>query len=74
VTVTGPATPGPVVSTSPSSFTLAGNGTTTLAVSIDGGTSSQTPSGDYDGDVVLTCNSTTLEAPWWTRVDREGKP
>ncbi|HUF82983.1 MAG TPA: S8 family serine peptidase [Acidimicrobiia bacterium] len=70
VSTTGPS----IVSASPSSFSLASGATTTVTVSISGGNSSTTPSGDYTGDVVVTCGSKTLKAPWWTRIDREAKP
>jgi minor extracellular serine protease Vpr len=68
--VTGP----PKVTLSSTAFSVPGTGTTTLTVSFNGGTASQTPSGDYTGDVVLTCGGVQHKSPWWTRVDREGKP
>jgi hypothetical protein len=52
---------------------LAGEATS-FELILDAGSSDDTPSGDYDGDVVVTCGSTTLMMPWWFRVDREGKP
>jgi minor extracellular serine protease Vpr len=64
----------PVFSVSPSAFSVAAGGTAALTVSLSGGSSSQTPSGDYSGDVVVTCGGTTLELPTWTRINREGKP
>lgn len=70
VTVTGPT----VVTASPSAFMLASSGSTTLTLTLSGGRTSQTPTGDRSGDVQITCGSTTLLVPWWTRIDREGKP
>lgn len=70
VAVTGPN----IVTASSPSVTLSPGGTTTLTLTLNGGTASQTPSGDYTGDVFLTCDSTTLKVPWWTRVDRLSIP
>jgi minor extracellular serine protease Vpr len=47
---------------------------TTLTLTLNGGGSAQTPSGDYSGDVELDCGGTDLAVPWWTRVDRSAKP
>lgn len=44
----------------------------TLTVALNGGRAAA--SGDYYGDVVLTCGGTELAIPWWTRIDRNGKP
>jgi minor extracellular serine protease Vpr len=68
VGLTGPT----IVTASPGSFSLANGGTTTLSVRLNGGTT--LASGDFSGDVVVTCGAKTLRAPWFTRIDREGKP
>ena len=44
----------------------------TLTVSVSGGRAAG--SGDYHGDIVLSCAGTELKIPWWTRIDRNGKP
>jgi minor extracellular serine protease Vpr len=62
------------LSASPAAVTLAAGGTATVTLSFTGGRAAQTPSGDYGGDVTLTCDGETLLVPWWTRVDRGGKP
>lgn len=72
VAVTGPA--GHPVTASSTSVTVPATGTTTLTLSLSGGNSSTTGSGDIEGDVVLTCAGTELKAPWWVRIDRQGKP
>jgi minor extracellular serine protease Vpr len=59
--------------TAPASVVATAAGTT-LTLTLDGGGAAQTPSGDYSGDVELTCDGTRLRVPWWTRVDRGGKP
>jgi minor extracellular serine protease Vpr len=46
----------------------------TVTVTLDAGRSDKTPSGDYSGDIVLTCDGKTLLAPWFVRIDREAKP
>ncbi|MBW3666316.1 MAG: S8 family serine peptidase, partial [Actinobacteria bacterium] len=51
--------------------TLSGD---TVTVTLDGGRSDTTPSGDYSGDIVLSCDGETLLAPWHVRIDREAKP
>ena len=68
-TVTGPS----IVSVSPTSLTLSAGDTATLTVTLNAGASSQSASGDYDGDVVVTSGSTTLNIPWFVRIDRRGK-
>jgi hypothetical protein len=45
-----------------------------LTLTLDGGTANQTPTGDYDGDVLITCGGVELKMPWYTRIDREAKP
>lgn len=70
VSVSGPA----IVTASLSAFTLAPGGSTTLTLTLNGGRANQTASGDRSGDVEIACDSTTLRVPWWTRIDREGKP
>jgi minor extracellular serine protease Vpr len=53
---------------------VSGDAPGTLTVTLSGGRSNQTPSGDYHGDIELTCDGTTLRIPWWTRIDRKGRP
>ncbi len=72
-TVTGPAI-GPAIVTAPSTLTLAVGETKTLRLTLNAGQSNLTPSGDYSGDVVVTCGATTNRVPWFVRIDREGKP
>jgi hypothetical protein len=46
----------------------------TLTLSLDGGISQKTPTGDCAGDVVK-CGRKTLRAPWWGRgINRQAKP
>lgn len=52
------------------SATLSGD---TVTVTLDAGRSDKTPSGDYSGDIVLSCDGETLLAPWHVRIDREAK-
>jgi minor extracellular serine protease Vpr len=68
--VTGPA----IVSVSPTAFSVATGGMTTLTLTLDGGKASASGSDDRSGDVELTCGSTTLRVPWFVRIDRQGKP
>jgi minor extracellular serine protease Vpr len=68
--VTGPA----IVSVSPTAFSVATGGTTTLTLMLDAGKAAASGSGDRSGDVELTCGSTTLRVPWFVRIDRQGKP
>ena len=70
VTVTGG---GGRVTTSATAITATSSGSV-LTVTFTGGRAAETPSGDYSGDVVLDCGGTELKVPWWTRVDRNGKP
>jgi minor extracellular serine protease Vpr len=70
VSVSGPS----IVSASTTSLSLAAGETTTFTLSLRAGKSSQTPSGDYSGDVEVTCGSTLLRLPWWVRIDRQAKP
>ncbi len=64
----------PYVSVSSTSLTLGAGDTVPLTVSLDAGRSSTTASGDYDGDLWFDCGGTTLQVPWWVRIDREAKP
>jgi hypothetical protein len=70
VQVIGP----PIVTASTGSLSLAAGETTTLTLNLSAGRSGQTPSGDYDGDVVINCGSkaVTLRVPWWVRIERSG--
>jgi minor extracellular serine protease Vpr len=65
---------GAMVTASTDSITFAAGDVVTVTFFLDGGRSGQTPSGDYDADITLTCGSTILQAPWWVRIDREAKP
>jgi minor extracellular serine protease Vpr len=60
--------------TAPGSFSVDAGASTTLTLDLEAGKSNQTPSGDYDGDVEITCGSTLLRVPWWVRIDRQAKP
>ncbi len=64
----------PIVTAEPADLTVAAGESATVTVELDGGRSNQTPSGDYSGDVVVTCGSVVLRLPWYTRIDREAKP
>ena len=66
VDVTGPT----IVSASTNNITLSPGDNTTIRLELNAGNTYQTPSGDYDGDVVLTCGATVMKVPWWTRIDR----
>lgn len=70
VAVTGPA----IVTASTSAFSLDPNASTTLSLTLSAGKADQTGSGDYTGDVEVTCGGTTLRVPWWVRINRQGKP
>lgn len=59
----------PIV-TAPNLVSVAKDGTATLTLTLDAGRSDRTSSGDYSGDVSLTCGSTELLVPWWVRIDR----
>jgi minor extracellular serine protease Vpr len=45
-----------------------------LTVTLNAGRASQTPSGDYEGDLVLVCDGRQLRVPWFVRIDRGGRP
>jgi minor extracellular serine protease Vpr len=70
LSVTGPE----IVSISQDNLTLEAGETITLGLMLRAGKANQTPSGDYDGDVVIECGSVELKIPWWTRIDRQVKP
>jgi minor extracellular serine protease Vpr len=73
VTATGAACGAPVVTGTPGvNVTVSGTAPGTLTVTLNGGTSAG--SGDYSGDITLICGGATLKIPWWTRIDRNGKP
>jgi minor extracellular serine protease Vpr len=42
----------------------------TFTLTLNAGRGDQTASGDYDGDVVITCGEKTLKVPWWVRIER----
>lgn len=63
--------PAVTVTVSPADVVLAPGESAHVAVSMTGGR--DVGSGDYEGDIVADCGQ-TLMAPWWFRVDREGKP
>ncbi len=73
VAITG-STTAAMVSSSTGGFSLSSGGTTTLTLSLSGGRTSQTRSGDYSGDAEITCGPTTLKVPWFARVDRLAIP
>jgi len=56
----------PFVSVSPSALSIAAGGTATVTATLDGGRT--IGAGDHSGDITLSCGSTTLKAPWWTRI------
>lgn len=68
--VTGPA----LVTASTSSLNVAAGESTSFTLALSAGRSNQTGSGDYGGDVVVTCGGTTLRIPWWVRIDRQAIP
>ena len=68
------AVTGSTIVSAPSSVSVPASGTATLALTLNAGKANQTASGDYSGDVELTCSGTTLRVPWWVRIDRNGKP
>ena len=72
VTLTGPA----IVSASASSISLAADESGVITLMLDAGKSTDTGSGDYDGDLIIDCGGDTplLQAPWWVRIDRQAKP
>lgn len=72
VNTTGPAiVSATAAGASPSGvFSLAPGATTTITVTLNAGRSTGT--GDYRGDVVISCGGGTLQAPWWVRIDRKG--
>ena len=73
VSATGAACGAPTVTgTAGVNVTVTGSAPGTLTVTLNGGTSAG--SGDYSGDITLTCGGATLRIPWWTRIDRNGKP
>jgi minor extracellular serine protease Vpr len=61
-----------IVSASPAVLSLGEGETTSMTLALDAGTSRQTGSGDFSGDVVLACNGIELKVPWWVRIDRQG--
>jgi hypothetical protein len=63
-----------LVSVSPTAFSVATGGTTSLTLTLDGGKAGTSTSGDYSGDVAIACGSTTLRVPWFVRITRQGKP
>ena len=71
VTVTGPGIVTPL-----SDVSVPAGGSATLTLSLEAGRTSQTGSGDYDGDVVINCgvSTPTLRVPWFVRIDRLAKP
>jgi hypothetical protein len=73
VTAAGAACGAPTVTGTPGvNVTVTGSAPGTLTVTLNGGTSAG--SGDYSGDITLTCGGATLRIPWWVRIDRHGKP
>lgn len=72
--VTAESDHGSSITVSPSEFTVAADAQATYTVELDAGRSSQTPSGDYTAEITVTCGTTTLQAPWWVRIDRQTRP
>jgi minor extracellular serine protease Vpr len=70
VAVTGPD----IVTASTDAITMGSGESTTVTLSLDGGGAGETGSGDYDGDVEIDCGDVLMRLPWWTRIDRHGKP
>jgi minor extracellular serine protease Vpr len=70
VAVTGPE----IVVASTDAIALGSGESTTVTLTLDAGGASETGSGDYDGDVEIDCGDALLRLPWWTRIDRHGKP
>ena len=66
VSVTGPS----IVTASAATVSVPGS----LTLTLNAGRESTTTSGDRSGDVVFNCGGTELKAPWWVRIDRNGKP
>jgi minor extracellular serine protease Vpr len=64
----------PIVTADPAAFSVPAGESTTLVVTLDAGTSGDTPTGDYQGDVVITCGGVELKMPWFTRINRQAKP
>lgn len=60
----------PLISASADTVTAGDSVTFTL----DGGRAGNTPSGDYSGYITFDCGGTALNAPWFVRVERNGKP
>ncbi len=52
--------------------TVSANSSVTFT--LDGGKAGNTPSGDYSGYVTFDCGGTGVLAPWFVRIDRQGKP
>lgn len=52
--------------------TVSSNSSVTFT--LDGGKAGNTPSGDYSGYVTFDCGGTEVLAPWFVRIDRQGKP
>lgn len=46
----------------------------TITLTLNGGKAGQLGSGDYWGDVIVDCGDDLLHAPWFVRIDRQGKP
>jgi minor extracellular serine protease Vpr len=70
LTVTGPT----MVTASTDAISLGAGESTTVTLLLDAGGAGETGTGDYDGDLEIDCAGTVLRVPWWTRIDRNGKP
>ncbi|MDR7520571.1 MAG: S8 family serine peptidase [Armatimonadota bacterium] len=64
--------PGLSVQSSAGSLPLASGETATFTVSLTAATS--VPTGDYEGDIVVTAGSVVQRIPYWVRIDRLGRP
>jgi minor extracellular serine protease Vpr len=69
VSVTGTA---PIVAAVANSVSLAPGESTWLVLKLQAGKA--TPSGQYSGDVEVSCGSASLRLPWWVGIDRKAKP
>lgn len=60
--------PGVDVNVSTGSLTVGPGATATFNVTLS--VARTVPSGDYDGDITVTFNGSTMLIPWWVRIDR----
>ncbi|MDR7404923.1 MAG: S8 family serine peptidase, partial [Armatimonadota bacterium] len=65
-------TAGVSVTLSTKSLTLDPGTTKTFTVTLTAATS--VPTGDYEGDIVVSAGSVIQRIPYWVRIDRQGRP